>query len=1193
MNLLTPYQAKALNIERSISLTANAGSGKTFVLAQRFLQILLTTNTPLNKIAAITFTEKAAGELFKKISIELEKLLQVTTDADSVARIQKIRKQLVSAKISTIHSFCIDLLKEFPVEASLDANFLTIDQKKASELIDISIQNTLRDMLNDPKNQSNVKLLIRLLGSANKLASEILDLISKRTNMLVLIEKYYSSSEQELSSQLFELFLTNIEVLFTKKFEETYRNIKNINDSVLQLNPKNESANQIKHGLKIIKPQNELIENLILLKLLTENLLTSKGQIRKQGYLPSKARNGLEISIITVEKFYSQLNKIELTEDHEKIERELTRYIFALINIFNNVLSAYDNKKSELGVLDFEDILISAKKLLDNDSVKESLAGKFNYLLVDEYQDTNEIQYEIFLPLLDNLRKGNLFIVGDEKQSIYRFRDADLQVFSRTKSDIQKIYGDESLLTLPDSFRMAPSICVFVNYLFQNLFKKPNLLFNEVPATDLVCARSDDFEGKIEILIASTDENSEAELVAKRIVKLKREFSDRLKEWNDIAILVRKRSSFIELQKVFIRNKIPFNLVGGTGFYQKQSISDIYNYFAFLLNNKDDASLVGVLRSPFFLISDVKIFELSSIEGGTYWHKLKNATNLQKSFWGRIYATLDENKELSKRINIPVLLRKILRESDFISVISSRSDSPQEISNINKLISLTNDFFNEEFRTLYDYVSFLKESIERTEDESQGRIEPGSIGVNLLTIHQSKGLEFSAVFLYKCNEISQTNKVKSKSFTVDKDFGILTKVPLDENYFGEYLSAPLVGIYNLFEEKKELAELKRLLYVGLTRAIDFLFISLSEENRMEKKNSFTALLKEGLGVDFSDENFKITGELTFLQKEKNEYKNSVSKIETEIPIVRDLNSIESEIIDQSIDIDQHKFYLSDIIDESKGEVISATRFSTFSRCPMMYNLLYNYKIGELIQRSGHFLPNVMTNIREEYSRSELETYLLDDQISSTDISRFKGDLIHYALRKNIKNENLTAFIEDRFIKHFMKGIPESLLQEVRSDILKFYSSAEFKFINSYPDHKNEYEVYLKEKDYYLFGILDTLIIAEKKLIIVDYKTDDIKEKDIKTRAANYIPQINFYAYIVSRLFTQIQEIEGRIIFIKHPDKSIIFKYDDSADFVISSGISTMISSIRKNYYLLNLDTCKDCIFADQNMNCKSYFTKSN
>ena len=202
MNTLTPHQSKALKIEKSISLTANAGSGKTFVLTQRFLHIILNTSTPLSKVAAITFTEKAAGELFQRISIELDNLLLSSEHPERKARVEKLRKQLVSAKISTIHSFCIDLLKEYPVEASLDANFTTINEQKSSELIDLSIQNTLREMLNSPEGQSDVKTLIRLLGSFSRLASELSGLVGKRKNILMLIEKLTDQSTSLIASQI-------------------------------------------------------------------------------------------------------------------------------------------------------------------------------------------------------------------------------------------------------------------------------------------------------------------------------------------------------------------------------------------------------------------------------------------------------------------------------------------------------------------------------------------------------------------------------------------------------------------------------------------------------------------------------------------------------------------------------------------------------------------------------------------------------------------------------------------------------------------------------------------------------------------------------------------------------------------------------------------------------------------------------
>lgn len=1185
MSILTPHQSKALNIDRSISLTANAGSGKTFVLAQRFLEVILNTSTPLSQVAAITFTEKAAGELYKRISDELNKLLLTTTDDELRHRSEKIRKQLVSAKISTIHSFCLDLLKEFPVEASIDANFIPINEQKASELIDLSIETKLREMLKATKDQSDVKFLIRLLGSKVNLVSELSEMIRKRKNVLHLIDKYYSLSENEIANLLFELFKSNIKVVFEKELPEVLTQIKIVNNKVLENNSKNELAVEIKSFLESVKSIDDEINVLKKLRELRDKVLTTGGSVRKQGYLPSPQQNEVQNSIHHVESFFSDLDEIEFIENHEIIERELAKYGLALVRVFQNVLAEYEFKKSEIGVLDFEDILLKTKKLLENESVRKVLSGKYKFLLVDEYQDTNEIQYEIFLPLVDDLKRGNLFIVGDEKQSIYRFRDAELQVFSKTKTDIQEVHGNDSLLTLPDSFRMAPAICFFVNSLFNNLFKEPRLFFNEVSASDLVCARSDDFKGQVEFLIAEGEEANEAELVAKRIISLKSEFKDRLKEWNKIAVLVRKRASFTELQNAFIKYQIPFNVVGGTGFYQKQSISDIYNYFAFLLNDKDDAALIGILRSPFFLVSDVDILELSMFEGESFWEKINSAAVSQKKAWGEIFEILKENKELSNRINISLLLRKVLKESDFISTISSRIDGAQEISNLNKLISITNDFFNDEFNTLYDYASFLSDAISSSGDEAQGHIEARSDGVNILTIHQAKGLEYPAVFLYKCNDTTQVNKVKARSFTADKNFGLLTKVPVNENYFGDYHSAPIVGLYNLIESKKETAELKRLLYVGLTRAKDFLFITQTDEGKSAKKKSFAALINEGLKQDLTKDNITLEGELVFLQKVNNSYTNLTKSIKLEIPIVRNIETTGKLFETNEFDISNKKLILSEIKDKSRGEVISATRFSTFSNCPLKYNLLYNYKLGDLIQQSFRFRSTSKFNIEEDYNRNELSSYLFDDETSIAEFSKFKGKLIHYALRKNLSRESLPAFIEEKLKNNFNGEIPGSLKAEIMNDLLLFYDSDEFKFINSFPNYRNEFEAYLKEEDFYLFGILDKLIIEDRKIIIVDYKTDNIKANEFNANAQKYLPQLKFYAYIISRLFKQKQKIEGRIIFIKYPEDPFIFNFDETADQNIKSSIISMIHSIRNNNYSVNLNACKDCIFSDENSQC--------
>ncbi|MCE7856786.1 MAG: hypothetical protein DYG97_09625 [Ignavibacteria bacterium CHB3] len=144
-------------------------------------------------------------------------------------------------------------------------------------------------------------------------------------------------------------------------------------------------------------------------------------------------------------------------------------------------------------------------------------------------------------------------------------------------------------------------------------------------------------------------------------------------------------------------------------------------------------------------------------------------------------------------------------------------------------------------------------------------------------------MEFKAVFLFNCSESSLMNKVKARSFVADKDLGLLTKVPIGDNFFGEYQSAPVAGIYNLIESKKEIAELKRLLYVALTRAEDFLFISMMNEEKSTRKQTFAALINQGLRQDFNQDFITLEGELSYLKKDNGSFSTKAEAIKIEIP----------------------------------------------------------------------------------------------------------------------------------------------------------------------------------------------------------------------------------------------------------------------------------------------------------------------
>ena len=239
MSKLTPHQELALNTTGHMALTANAGSGKTFVLARKYLDALLKENLEISSVAAITFTEKAASELYQKISILIDEKIDGSKSIAEKKQLEKIRRQLVSANISTIHSFCISVLREYPVEAELDARFIPIDEKLSEELIELSVEEMIRSSFENELINEDLKYLIRIFSSKIKLQNQIVKLINNRKNVFSVKERIYSLSEDKIAEFFLEEYSKNFLIIWNKQRNSFIEIIRIINDAVHRDDPKN------------------------------------------------------------------------------------------------------------------------------------------------------------------------------------------------------------------------------------------------------------------------------------------------------------------------------------------------------------------------------------------------------------------------------------------------------------------------------------------------------------------------------------------------------------------------------------------------------------------------------------------------------------------------------------------------------------------------------------------------------------------------------------------------------------------------------------------------------------------------------------------------------------------------------------------------------------------------------------------
>ncbi len=1182
MSVLTPHQQKVLSTSSNLALTANAGSGKTFVLARKYLSALTESKIDISNIAAITFTDKAASELYSKISKLIDEKISSETDHTLRKNLEIIRRKLISANISTIHSFCIDILRAYPVESQLDARFVPIDEQLSKELIELAVEETIRAAFDDTRMIEDVKYLIRIFGSKGRFENELIKLIKNRKNVFAVEKNIYSKSVEEIINHFEHSFTETFNLIWRDKKKSFIDELSKINSTVLANESSSEIAIEIADLLNKLKVETNSFNIISLLGKIIPLAFTKDHHVKKAKYLSSKISGGLEESINYVEDIIGELNDFCTANDYKKSEHELAKIGQIVLNFFDEALSRYEARKKTEGYIDYEDILLHTKMLLENKDVRDSITEKYRFILVDEFQDTNEIQYQIFLPILDYLKKGNLFIVGDEKQSIYKFRDAEIEIFNLTRDDIKTSSGENNLLVLPDSFRMTPVICAFCNHIFNKLFAEPKELFGEVPAADLVCARSDDKAGKVEFLINLLDEKSdeidEAKLIAKKILNI---VSTKSYLFKDITILVRKRKHFKNLEKAFLDYQIPYVIAGGRGFYQRQTISDIFNYLSFLADENNNAALVGVLRSPFFSISDSILFEISLMKGDTFWRKFDNYVNQNKPLQS-VKNTLLENLELCDSIELPQLLNKIVTDRNYLAVLASRKDGEQEVANIEKLISIARNFNSKGFRNLYDFISTLKESITGIEDEAQAAVSDQRNTVQMMTIHQAKGLEFPVVFLYRTSEQGQSVKIKTGQIEVNKKFGLLAKLPANQDFTEEYTAAPIVSLHNFIEEKKELAELKRLLYVAITRAKDELYISSSfEEGKSFAKDSFIKLLSEGLNDDFTGKQISFGSKLEFLKINQGKYYNSLVDMKVDIPITTEIEETDFVREKTDVQIDNFEFNVSKLGSDEKGEIISATKVSIYHQCPLKYFLTYEYGFGRfnserLAQRQ----------ISKNYLSYKDEDDEADDRSIESGFSaseEFDPALFGSTVHKILENETEISDL-DKTIESV--GISDNkTLIKLKSDLTRYFNSRIYKEIKPLKNYKNEYEIYLKENDYYLHGVIDKIIFDGDKIRIFDYKTDELKQKEVKKQAEYYLIQLKFYLYIASRLFNGFENFEGSLVFIQNPDNPYTISYSKKNLNELGIEINSIITDLRNKKTNKNISHCMECPYSGFTKKC--------
>ncbi len=526
----------------------------------------------------------------------------------------------------------------------------------------------------------------------------------------------------------------------------------------------------------------------------------------------------------------------------------------------------YRRRKRRAGVLDFQDLLVSARDLLrDHREVRDALRERFRFLLLDELQDTDPVQMELVELLCGaGLQHGKLFAVGDHKQSIYRFRGAEVQLFTKLRESVAK----EGRLGLTRNYRSQPDVLKFVNALFgKRLEEYEPIAAHHKAVGDLA---------NVELLWSMGDGGAndvraaEADAIARRIVELLADPTPRVLgkdgepprrvECKDITLLFRSMTHVAIYESALRRHGLDYYLVGGRAFFAQQEVYDLLNLLRAVENPHDSASLVGALRSPFFNLSDETVFLLATHDDGP-WAGLHDSERLamlpddQKPAAERAAKWLAAWRELKDRLPIARLLNRVLADTGYDAALQFEYLGDRKLANLWKLVELARTFDRTGLFGLHEFTARLGDLVARQPREEQAATLPESADVvKLMSIHQAKGSEVPVVFIPDFAAQGRGNQYPVARW--HREMGCLVRLPSEFDELPEEERPFSSFAYDLGRTADQLADWQedlRVLYVACTRARDLLILSaglpgpLTTTDRLPA-NHWTLLLEERFDV---------------------------------------------------------------------------------------------------------------------------------------------------------------------------------------------------------------------------------------------------------------------------------------------------------------------------------------------------------
>jgi ATP-dependent helicase/nuclease subunit A len=757
-----PEQRAAIDATGVVFVSAGAGTGKTRVIVERYVRAVCERGLPVDSILVITYTERAAGELRARIRARL---------AESGR--PELARELDGAWVSTIHGFCHRLLKTHPFAAAVDPSFRVLDESQGRVLRSEAFQRALGEFCRDGRPDRLRLLATYGAAGLRRMVTDVYETLRAAGRPLELPSGGGAALEERLAELRGAAQAALVEM-----------------EGVPEAEPGRAQVSRALELLERAAPADVLLD--------------------LSGFAPTGPGKRL----------FAEFEEARTAVEDAALDELAARDRDLLQGLLSGFAREYAQAKARETALDFEDLQLLARDLLRrSDEIRERERWRFRSIMVDEFQDTNRLQCE----LIDLLAGEELFFVGDEFQSIYSFRHADVEVFRERRAEARKV------LPLTRNYRARPEVLSVINHLFSADFGDE---FQPLEAGGRFPEPG--FGPPVELLV--TDKASYAtsgvpwrRAEARHIAGRVRGLVDSGEATPGEIVLLFAAGTDAETYEEELRKEgLPTYRATGRGYFGQQQVVDLLAYLRLLHNRYDDEALVAVLASPFVGVSNDALVLLRRSAGrrplfcGLERDLPEGMGERDQRLFHAFRQRYDRLVGLMPRLSLERLCEEIVCRHDYDLAVLARWDGRRRYANVRKLARLARSY--EELRgpDVEGFVRFVREQAALSAPEHDAvAMEEGAGAVRLLTIHAAKGLEFKVVVVADAGRDRAVPSTDEILCLPDGRLGFRVADPATGK------RRPALGYDDVRRAEREAkeAERRRLYYVAMTRAVDRLIVS--------------------------------------------------------------------------------------------------------------------------------------------------------------------------------------------------------------------------------------------------------------------------------------------------------------------------------------------------------------------------------